>query len=72
MLLYLEDIMDLEYEVKDNKYDNIKDVLRCKFKISSRLFLKLRNSNKIFLNRNSYIFKSFYCPRRYYWSLFRF
>jgi len=42
--------MDLIYEVKNNKYLNIKEVLRSKFGISSRLYIKLRNNNKIFLN----------------------
>lgn len=42
--------MDLVYKVNDNKYYNIKDVLKGKFNISSRLYLKLRNSNQIYLN----------------------
>lgn len=42
--------MDLKYIVIDNKYTNIKQVLREKFNISSRLFVKLRNSNHVFLN----------------------
>lgn len=42
--------MDLYYKVTDNKYSNIKQVLREEFNISSRLYLKLKNSNHIFLN----------------------
>lgn len=43
--------MDLKYTVigKKNKY--MKEVLKEEFKISSRLYLKLRNANKIYLNR---------------------
>lgn len=43
--------MDLEYKVIDDKYINIKSVLRDKFKVSSRLYLKLRNSYHIYFNR---------------------
>ena len=43
--------MDLKFEVIDNKYANIKDVLRRKFGISSRLYIKLKNNHKIYLNR---------------------
>lgn len=39
------------YKVIDNKYYNVKDVLRCEFRVSSRLYLKLKNSNKIYVNR---------------------
>lgn len=42
--------MDLKYKVIDNKYFNIKDILRSEFGISSRLYLKLKNANKIYLN----------------------
>ena len=45
--------MDLKFEVINNKYCNIKEVLREEFKISSRLYLKLKNANKIYLNRGS-------------------
>lgn len=43
--------MDLKFEVISNKYSNIREVLRSEFKISSRLFLKLRNYRQIYLNR---------------------
>jgi len=42
--------MDLKYKVIDNKYFNIKDILRSEFGISSRLYLKLKDANKIYLN----------------------
>lgn len=42
--------MKLEYTVKDNKYLNIKDVLKSYFRISDRLLVKLKKNNKIFLN----------------------
>lgn len=45
--------MDLSYEVKDDKYTNIKEVLRAEFGVSSRLYLKLRNNNRIFINSKS-------------------
>lgn len=45
--------MDLRYEIIDNKYFNIKDVLRGEFRVSSRLYLKLRNTGKIYLNGSS-------------------
>ena len=44
--------MDLKFEVISDKYFNIREVLRAEFKISSRLFLKLRSGNKIYLNKN--------------------
>lgn len=43
--------MDLEYKVIDDKYINIRSVIRDKFKVSSRLYLKLRNSYHIYFNR---------------------
>lgn len=42
--------MKLEYKVIDNKYFNIKDVLKSYFKISDRLLTKLKKNQKIFLN----------------------
>ncbi len=42
--------MDLKYIVKDTKYISIKQVLKEEFNISSRLYLKLKNSGHIFLN----------------------
>ncbi len=42
--------MKLLYEVKDNKYSTIKEVLRDYFKISDRLLTKLKKNNHIFIN----------------------
>lgn len=42
--------MDLEYIVKDNRYFNIKQVLKEEFNMSSRLILKLKNYKRIVLN----------------------
>ncbi|MDE5831108.1 MAG: hypothetical protein K2H53_05785, partial [Clostridia bacterium] len=65
-------LMDLKFEVTDYKYSNIKDVLRSEFKISSRLYLKLRNSDKIYLNREikSILFRALF--RRCYRGRFKF
>lgn len=45
------DVMDLEYTVTDNCFFNVRDVLKNEFHVSSRLFVKLKNSGQIFLNR---------------------
>lgn len=45
--------MILTYIVEKNKYETVNQVLKNKFKISSRLLHKLINSNQIFLNSNS-------------------
>lgn len=42
--------MKLEYTVKNNKYLNIKDVLKSYFGISDRLLIKLKKNKKILLN----------------------
>ena len=42
--------MELKFEVKDNKYYNIKEVLKSFFEISDRLLIKLKKNKKIFLN----------------------
>ena len=42
--------MDLKYTVKNQEYQTIKEVLKSEFGISSRLYLKLKKSNHIFLN----------------------
>ena len=43
--------MKLKYVVpKNNKYYNIKEVVKVEFSISDRLLLKLKNKQKIFLN----------------------
>ena len=43
--------MLISYVVKNDKFENIKDVLKGHFMISDRLLLKLKNNNKIFLNK---------------------
>lgn len=43
--------MDLEFKVINDKYSNIKEVIKNEFRISSRLYLKLRKVNQIYLNR---------------------
>ena len=42
--------MKLLYEVKDNKYSTIKEVLKDYFQISDRLLTKLKKNNHIFIN----------------------
>lgn len=42
--------MHLTYIVKDNKYENLKQVLKQEFDISDRLLLKLKQNQKIYLN----------------------
>ena len=42
--------LDLKFVVQDDKYVNIRDLLRNEFKVSSRLFLKLKRNKKIFIN----------------------
>ena len=42
--------MELKYEIINDNYYNIKDVLKSYFEISDRLLTKLKKSNKIFLN----------------------
>lgn len=50
--------MYLEYKVINNKYYNIKEILKSHFDISDRLLVKLKKNNKIFLNNEiSYINK---------------
>ena len=46
-------LMNLEYKVIDNKYFNIKEVLKSYFFISDRLLTKLKNNKRIFLNGNT-------------------
>ena len=43
--------MDLYYKVIDNKYSETKQILKNEFNISSRLYLKLKKANHIFLNK---------------------
>lgn len=42
--------MKLQYTVNDNKYYNIKHILKEEFNMSDRLILKLKNSKNILLN----------------------
>ena len=49
--------MDLIFKVTDNKYDNIKEIIKNEFKISNRLYLKLKKYNKIYLNRRNKLSK---------------
>lgn len=42
--------MDLEYKITNNKYDNIKQILKEEFHISDRLLRKLKLNHQIFLN----------------------
>lgn len=42
--------MELEYIVKDNKYFNIKQILKEEFNMSNRLILKLKSHKRIILN----------------------
>lgn len=43
--------MHLSYVVKENKYENIKQLLKEEFSISDRLLLKLKNNKKLYLNK---------------------
>lgn len=45
--------MELNYQVKEIKYCNVKEVLKDFFCISDRLLTKLKKSNKIYLNGTS-------------------
>lgn len=42
--------MDLQYVVVDDRYFNVRDVLRAEFRVSSRLLSRLKSNNKVFLN----------------------
>lgn len=44
------EIMELKYIVKDDRYFNIKQILKEEFNISSRLILKLKKHKRIILN----------------------
>lgn len=44
--------MKLEYLVKANEYQTVKEVLKSHFHLSDRLLLKLKRHNQIFLNGN--------------------
>lgn len=43
--------MHLSYVVKDNKYENLKQLLKEEFNISDRLLLKLKTNKKVCLNK---------------------
>lgn len=52
--------MKLTYKIIDNKYENIKQILKQEFNMSERLILRLKTNNKIFLNNAPVsIYKSF-------------
>lgn len=42
--------MDLRYVVVDDRYFNVRDVLRAEFRVSSRLLSRLKHDGKVFLN----------------------
>ena len=42
--------MDLKFVVENNKYFNVKEILKSYFEISDRLLIKLKKNQKIFLN----------------------
>lgn len=44
--------MKLTYKITDNKYENIKQILKQEFNMSERLILRLKTNNKIFINAN--------------------
>lgn len=44
---------DLQYKIIDDRYYNIKQILKDEFNISDRLLKRLKNNNKIFLNTNT-------------------
>lgn len=51
--------MELQYIIKDNKYYNVKQVLKEEFDMSDRLILKLKNSQNILLNNKcTYVTKT--------------
>ena len=51
--MYTKNIMNLKYKIIDNKYINIKQILKEEFHISDRLIVKLKKNKRIFLNNNS-------------------
>ena len=42
--------MELKFNVENNKYFNVKEILKSYFEISDRLLIKLKKNQKIFLN----------------------
>ena len=49
----MQNEMILTYIVTDNTYNNINDILKEEFNISNKLFVKLINSNMVFLNEKN-------------------
>lgn len=45
--------MKLEYTLKNNEFNNVKEVLKAKFQISDRLISRLKKHQQIFLNGKS-------------------
>lgn len=46
--------MKLSYIIKkDDKFENLKELIKTQFQISDRLFLKLKKNNKIYLNNSN-------------------
>lgn len=58
--------MFLEYSVKDNKYQNINQVLKQEFNISARLLHKLIIEKHVSLNGNITDTRTLISERRYY------
>lgn len=51
--------MKLEFKINENKYFNVKEVLKEYFEISDRLLVKLKKNQKIQLNgKNVYVTKT--------------
>ena len=44
--------MKLEYIVKDNKYNSIKEILKLHFHMSERFILKLKKNNRFYINNS--------------------
>ena len=40
----------LKYNIENDQYQNVKEVLKAYFKVSDRLLLKLKKNNKILVN----------------------
>ena len=52
--MYTKHVMKLEYKIKENdKYINIKQILKEEFHISDRLIIKLKKNNHIYINNNT-------------------
>lgn len=42
--------MKLEYKVEENKYENLRQILKLEFHLSDRLIAKLKKANQIYVN----------------------